>query len=103
MRAFQFKAATSPKDATSSGPDTAFIAGGTNLIDLMKSDVVTPTRLVDLGPAEALKGKTANRKAFAAATEQAAEGARTLSQNGFKVSLVKKTIIRALSEVGGMA
>lgn len=53
--------------------------------------------------AEALKGRTANREAFAAATEQAAEGARTLSQNGFKVSLVKKTILRALSEVGGVA
>jgi xanthine dehydrogenase YagS FAD-binding subunit len=53
--------------------------------------------------AEALKGRTANRKAFEAATEQAAEGARILSQNGFKVSLVKKTILRALSEVGGVA
>ncbi len=50
MRAFQFKAATSPKDATGSGTDTVFIAGGTNVIDLMKLDVVTPARLVDLGP-----------------------------------------------------
>jgi xanthine dehydrogenase YagS FAD-binding subunit len=53
--------------------------------------------------AEALKGKTANRDVFAAAAEHATEGARTLSQNGFKVPLVKKTIIRALSEVGGVA
>jgi len=52
---------------------------------------------------EALKGKTANRQTFAAATDQATEGARALSQNGFKVPLVKKTIIRALSEVGGVA
>ncbi len=289
MRAFQFKTAASPRDAANSGTDTAFIAGGTNLIDLMKLDVVAPARLVDLGPlsfrgitvdgdglhigalekmaevaedprvvkeypvisqallksasaqirnmatmggnlmqrtrcgyfrdavspcnkrvlvalesvlklqgpqgvrevkledfyllpentpdrehdirqgemiteifvprnawtsrsgylkirdresyefaltsaavaldldgstirdariavggvgtkpwslpvvAEALKGKTANRDVFAVAAEHATEGARMLSQNGFKVSLVKKTIVRALSEVGGVA
>jgi len=50
MRAFQFKTAGSPRDAANSGTDTAFIAGGTNLIDLMKLDVVAPARLVDLGP-----------------------------------------------------
>jgi xanthine dehydrogenase YagS FAD-binding subunit len=50
MRAFQFKTAASPRDAANSGTDTAFIAGGTNLIDLMKLDVVAPARLVDLGP-----------------------------------------------------
>ncbi len=50
MRAFQFKAAATPSDAVKSGADTTFIAGGTNLIDLMKLDVVTPTKLVDLGP-----------------------------------------------------
>jgi xanthine dehydrogenase YagS FAD-binding subunit len=50
MRAFQFKAVASPREAISSGADTAFIAGGTNLIDLMKLDVVAPARLVDLGP-----------------------------------------------------
>jgi xanthine dehydrogenase YagS FAD-binding subunit len=49
MRAFQFKVVASPKEALSSGADTAFIAGGTNLIDLMKLDVVAPTTLVDLG------------------------------------------------------
>lgn len=29
-------------------PDTAFIAGGTNLLDLMKLQVLTPARLVDI-------------------------------------------------------
>jgi xanthine dehydrogenase YagS FAD-binding subunit len=53
--------------------------------------------------AAALKGKTANRALFEAAAEQATEGARPLSQNGFKVSLLKRTIVRALSEVGGVA
>jgi CO/xanthine dehydrogenase FAD-binding subunit len=41
MRAFQFKAVASPREAISSGADTAFIAGGTNLIDLMKLDVLS--------------------------------------------------------------
>jgi xanthine dehydrogenase YagS FAD-binding subunit len=50
MRAFQFKAAASPREAFDGGADTAFIAGGTNLIDLMKLEVVAPTRLIDLGP-----------------------------------------------------
>jgi len=30
------------------GPDAAFLAGGTNLVDLMKLGVVTPDRLVDV-------------------------------------------------------
>jgi xanthine dehydrogenase YagS FAD-binding subunit len=50
MRAFQFKVATSSRDAMAGGTGAAFIAGGTNLIDLMKLDVVTPTQLIDLGP-----------------------------------------------------
>lgn len=52
--------------------------------------------------AEALKGKTANRELFAAAAERATEGARTLSQNSFKVALLKRTLIRVLCEVGGV-
>ena len=53
--------------------------------------------------AAALKGKTANRAAFEAAADQATEGARALSQNSFKVPLLKRTIVRALGEVGGVA
>jgi xanthine dehydrogenase YagS FAD-binding subunit len=52
--------------------------------------------------AEALKGKPANREVFVAAAEQATEGARTLGQNAFKVPLLKRTIVRALSDVGGV-
>jgi xanthine dehydrogenase YagS FAD-binding subunit len=50
VRAFQFKVAADPKEAFGSGAETAFIAGGTNLIDLMKLDVVAPARLIDLSP-----------------------------------------------------
>jgi xanthine dehydrogenase YagS FAD-binding subunit len=52
---------------------------------------------------EALKGKAISRAVFEAAAEQAAEGARTLNQNGFKVPLLKRTIVRVLSQVGGVA
>jgi xanthine dehydrogenase YagS FAD-binding subunit len=45
MQAFQFKVAASPKEAVAYGASGAFIAGGTNLIDLMKLEVVTPRRL----------------------------------------------------------
>jgi xanthine dehydrogenase YagS FAD-binding subunit len=50
VRAFQFKVAAAPREAFGSGTDTALIAGGTNLIDLMKLEVVAPTRLIDLSP-----------------------------------------------------
>ena len=49
MQAFQFKAATSSKDAAAGGTKSAFIAGGTNLIDLMKLEVMTPAQVIDLG------------------------------------------------------
>src|SRR4029077_20244529 len=57
MRAFEFKR---PEDATAAvtaaaqaktaqqGADIKFLAGGTTLIDLMKLEVETPARLVDI-------------------------------------------------------
>lgn len=51
MRAFAYKRAPSIAGALSLGseiPDTAFVAGGTTLIDLVKLDVMRPARLVDI-------------------------------------------------------
>jgi xanthine dehydrogenase YagS FAD-binding subunit len=50
MREFSFARATSPTHAASlaASGSTRFIAGGTNLLDLMKLQVETPTRLVDI-------------------------------------------------------
>ncbi|GGH51383.1 xanthine dehydrogenase family protein subunit M [Frigidibacter albus] len=50
MRAFDYIRAGSCKDALAEAetPGTAFIAGGTNLLDLMKHEVMTPARLVDI-------------------------------------------------------
>ena len=51
MRAFTYQRATSPQDAAQgvlSAPDGTFIAGGTNLLDLMKLQVTTPQHVVDV-------------------------------------------------------
>ena len=50
MREFSFTRATSPAEAAGLGvgSGTKFIAGGTNLLDLMKLQVETPTRLIDI-------------------------------------------------------
>jgi xanthine dehydrogenase YagS FAD-binding subunit len=51
MREFSYYRATSPADAARAATaqsGATFIAGGTNLLDLMKLQVLTPTRLVDI-------------------------------------------------------
>lgn len=51
MRAFTYERATSPTEAAAAAARTKgsrFIAGGTNLLDLMKLQVETPTHLIDI-------------------------------------------------------
>src|SRR5690348_16075187 len=48
MRAFQFTQAKTVDAALD--PGSRFVAGGTTLIDLMKLDVETPERVVDINP-----------------------------------------------------
>lgn len=54
MRSFDYHRATSPQDATTRVTETGTlaIAGGTNLIDLMKLQVEVPRRLVDINALE---------------------------------------------------
>jgi xanthine dehydrogenase YagS FAD-binding subunit len=47
----------------------------------------------------ALRGAPASSTAFEAAASVAADGATPLSANGFKVSLLKRTVVRALLEL----
>jgi xanthine dehydrogenase YagS FAD-binding subunit len=47
----------------------------------------------------ALRGAPATEASFEAAASVAADGARPLSANGFKVSLLRRTVVRALLEV----
>jgi xanthine dehydrogenase YagS FAD-binding subunit len=46
----------------------------------------------------ALRGVPATAEAFEDAASSAADGARPLAENGFKVSLLKRTVVRALIE-----
>ena len=51
MRPFKYVRATDPNaaaHAVAANPQAKFLAGGTNLLDLMKEDVERPTELVDL-------------------------------------------------------
>lgn len=51
MKAFTYTRASSPADAAASAakiPGAKFLAGGTNLLDLMKLEIETPTHLIDV-------------------------------------------------------
>ncbi|MGK6317555.1 FAD binding domain-containing protein [Neorhizobium sp. DT-125] len=51
MRAFTYERASSVEAAAraaASNPEARFIAGGTNLLDLMKLEIETPTHLIDI-------------------------------------------------------
>jgi xanthine dehydrogenase YagS FAD-binding subunit len=51
MRAFTYQRASSPAEAAAAAartPGARFIAGGTNLLDLMKLEIETPTHLIDV-------------------------------------------------------
>jgi xanthine dehydrogenase YagS FAD-binding subunit len=51
MRAFSYQRAATPQEAAAAlaaHPNARVIAGGTNLLDLMKLDIETPTHLVDI-------------------------------------------------------
>jgi xanthine dehydrogenase YagS FAD-binding subunit len=50
---------------------------------------------------DALRGAPATQESFERAASLAAEGARPLSHNGFKVPLLERTIVRALLELTG--
>ena len=51
----------------------------------------------------ALVGKPVGPEAFAAAAEQAVQGAKTYKHNAFKVVMAKRSIVRALTVAGGRA
>jgi xanthine dehydrogenase YagS FAD-binding subunit len=51
---------------------------------------------------KALIGASANQQAYNAAAQAALAGARGYKDNSFKIELAKRTIVRALTTVGGM-
>ncbi len=51
MKSFTYERARTPADAAAAAlrsPNTKFIAGGTNLLDLMKLEIETPAHLIDV-------------------------------------------------------
>ena len=52
---------------------------------------------------EALVGKSLKHETVAAAAKLAVDGATPFPQNGFKVDLIQRTIVRALVNLGGLA
>jgi len=58
-----------------------------------------PWRLRDVE--KALVGQRSGEPAWRSAAARAGEGAQPLTQNAFKVELLKRTVFRALAEVGG--
>jgi xanthine dehydrogenase YagS FAD-binding subunit len=51
MRSFSYERARTPAEATATAtrrPGAKFIAGGTNLLDLMKLEIEAPTHLIDV-------------------------------------------------------
>ena len=51
---------------------------------------------------QALIGKSAGLAAYQAAADAALAGAKAYKDNGFKIDLAKRTLVRALTETGGM-
>ncbi len=51
---------------------------------------------------QALTGRPATPELWRAAAAHAADGAKPLSENGFKVELLKRTVERQLATVAGM-
>jgi xanthine dehydrogenase YagS FAD-binding subunit len=60
-----------------------------------------PWLLPEVGAA--LNGRTLDRANLEAAAALAANGAKRYSDNGFKVELMQRTVIRAVSQLGGLA
>jgi len=63
MRPFKFSSASDARNAVqtiSANKDAKFLAGGTNILDLMKEDVERPTALVDISRLNLTQIKSAN-------------------------------------------
>ena len=65
MKAFTFERASSPTEAAAAverHPGARFIAGGTNLLDLMKLQIEVPAHLVKAGDTWTIDGLAASDK-----------------------------------------
>ena len=69
MKPFTYERASSPAEAAAAAartPGAKFIAGGTNLLDLMKLEIETPTHLIDVNGLGARQDRSRRPKAACA-------------------------------------
>src|SRR5205085_7059924 len=112
MRAFEYASATTKEQAVgllgASWDDAAVLAGGTDLISLMKDDVVRPKRLVNIKEVKELHGiRTRSDKMLAIGAlttvqelidDAQARGYRALAQSAEGITSPQ---IRSMGTVGG--
>jgi xanthine dehydrogenase YagS FAD-binding subunit len=107
MKAFAYKLAGSTEEAARPGTQSAFIAGGTNLVDLMKIDVMEPKELVDINqlPMQGisldeggLKIGALERMAYVAERSEIAENFPVISQALLKSASAQ---LRNMASIGG--
>ena len=110
MRAFEYVSPTSKEQvAALLGQDAAIIAGGTDLLALMKDDIVTPTRLVNIKEIGVLRGITWNsatglRIGALATIAELAEAKSELASNTALIEAANEAAspqIRNLATIGG--
>ena len=66
MKSFTYERATSPEAAAAAAqakPGAKFIAGGTNLLDLIKLKIETPLHLIEIRQHRATQHGACNRRA----------------------------------------
>lgn len=98
MIPFQYTRVTTPKDAAgaSADPSAMLLAGGTNLVDMMKLDVVTPATLVDVNRVPLTKiEKTATGVRIGALVRMADCAADEMIQKDYR--MVSESLILAAS------
>jgi xanthine dehydrogenase YagS FAD-binding subunit len=110
MRPFAYERATSPDAALAAVKDeraTAFLAGGTTLIDLMKLDVMRPERVVDINGLGADSIEIGDGRLRLGASVRMAEAEvhselrRQLPMLTQSLALAASTQIRHMASLGG--
>src|SRR5438132_200099 len=108
MRPFDYTTARDVSDACSNVKDrSAFIAGGTTMIDLMKLEVINPARLIDLNSLP-MRGITMDEKELriGALEKMSAVAANPIVATNYPViseALLKSASpqIRNMASIGG--
>ncbi|MCZ2497567.1 xanthine dehydrogenase family protein subunit M [Xylophilus sp. Kf1] len=104
MNPFSYERAGSPSDALRwSGTDTAYLGGGTNLVDLMRENIARPQRLVDVsGLSKAIEVRADGSVRIGAAASNSAVAAHPVIRQRFPV-LARALLAGASGQIRNMA